>query len=108
MTVPTVAFWQAHPFTIASVDRPCLNSTTVTSPVDEKASISDGSGDDEKNLVFLIKVRDGFTKKLFDRVDSTLAKEQSLPVVLDGPYSSPPLLFGYETVLLIAGRLAYL
>jgi ferric-chelate reductase len=107
MTMPTLALWQAHPFTIASVDRPRLNSTCVTLPVNEKASISDDSSDDEMNLLFLIKIRDGFTRTLFDKVDSTQTKEQSLPVILDGPYSSPPLLLGYETVLLIAGRLYF-
>jgi ferric-chelate reductase len=103
--LPTVALGQVHPFTIASVNRPRLSSTSITSPVDEKASTSDEAVDYERNLVFLIKVRDGFTKTLFNKVESTPAKERSFPVLLDGPYSSPPLLLGYETVLLIAGLL---
>lgn len=69
--------FEAHPFTIATIDNEPSNS----------------------NLKFFIRVRNGATKRLFNHVETGV----QVKVLLDGPYSSPPLLVGYDTVLLIAG-----
>lgn len=68
---------EAHPFTIATVD----------------------AGLQSYELKFFIRVRDGFTKRLLDSIEVI----DNMKVLLDGPYSSPPLLVGYDSVLLIAG-----
>jgi predicted ferric reductase len=72
---------QAHPFTIATID-------------DANAASSR-----EKKLIFIFRVRDGFTKKLM-RVASPGATYKAF---INGPYGSPPALVGYDTVILIAG-----
>ncbi|KAK0439364.1 iron reductase [Armillaria borealis] len=77
LTIPGVSLIQAHPFTISGVE-------TV---------------DSEEKLVFLIRVRDGLTRRLLNKAQDGY----KATVFLDGPYSSPPLLRGHERVILIAG-----
>lgn len=72
---------QAHPFTIATID--------------EAGATSSG----EKKLVFIFRVRNGFTKKLMH----VASPDATYKVFINGPYSSPPLLVGYNTVIFIAG-----
>ncbi|GLB45169.1 putative ferric reductase NAD binding domain [Lyophyllum shimeji] len=94
--------FEAHPFTISSIDVPSeVHDTSAKEDASRKSS-SSRSEDDivvTKQLTFLIRVRSGFTKRLL----AAAAKDQAMRVILDGPYSSPPLLRGYETVVLIAG-----
>ncbi|KAF7337153.1 Ferric/cupric reductase transmembrane component 1 [Mycena venus] len=65
-----------------------------------------GAGDSRSRLTFILRVREGFTKRL---VDSVLANPDSNGVsrtfkaFVDGPYSSPPVVRGYETVVFICG-----
>lgn len=80
LTIPGVSLIQAHPFTISGVE-------TV---------------DSEEKLVFLIRVRDGLTRRLLNKAQDGY----KATVFLDGPYSSPPLLRGHERVILIAGKVA--
>ena len=70
--------FESHPFTISTIDDPT-------------------SGDSA--LVFLLRVKNGFTQKLLKEASS----DQTYKVLLNGPYGSPPLLVGYQTVILIAG-----
>ena len=72
--------FESHPFTISTIDDP-------------------DSASDDNVLVFLIRVRDGFTKKLLKAASS----DQKYEVFVNGPYGSPPLLIGDQTVILIAG-----
>ncbi|KAF8155465.1 ferric reductase NAD binding domain-containing protein [Crassisporium funariophilum] len=77
-SVSTFPF-ESHPFTIATAD--------------------DGLESDERKLIFFLRVRGGFTEKLFQEASS----DRTYKVFLNGPYSSPPLLVGYQSVVLIAG-----
>jgi len=77
-SVSTFPF-ESHPFTISTIDD---NST---------------SGD--SMLVFLLRVQSGFTQKLLKAASS----DKKYKAFLNGPYGSPPLLVGYQTVILIAG-----
>lgn len=78
--------FENHPFTISSINEP--------------------AGDPEKqrgdrSLVFLVRVRKGATRKLLEHASRSV--QAPLKVFIDGPYSSPPLLVGFDTVVLIAG-----
>ncbi|KAF8968945.1 ferric reductase NAD binding domain-containing protein [Flammula alnicola] len=73
--------FESHPFTMSTID--------------------DDPTSNQKKLVFIIRVRKGFTERL-SRVASP---DETYKVFLDGPYSSPPILMGYQTVILIAGLL---
>lgn len=81
LTFPSISAnpLEAHPFTIASID------------VENK--------DKPRELKFFIRVRDGLTKRLLNAVETG----GSTRVLVDGPYSSPTLLVGYDTMVLIAG-----
>jgi len=50
-------------------------------------------------LVFLLRVQRGFTQKLLKEASSDITYK----VFLNAPYGSPPILIGYQTVMLIAG-----
>ncbi|KAG7448413.1 uncharacterized protein BT62DRAFT_889147 [Guyanagaster necrorhizus] len=76
VTVPSIGL-VAHPFTISSVD----------------------TRNEEDKLIFLIRVHDGFTKKLLHHAENG----QRMRLLLDGPYSSPPVTRGFDSVVLIAG-----
>ncbi|KAL0959531.1 hypothetical protein HGRIS_011244 [Hohenbuehelia grisea] len=112
LTMPEVSTlpFEAHPFTIATIDAPTVSasngSATPPSPTDtEEKNVGQsapeqateaGSG---KELVFLVRVRHGFTQRLLKEATD----EHTFKVLVDGPYSSPPWLRGYDSVILIAG-----
>ncbi|RDB30770.1 putative ferric reductase transmembrane component [Hypsizygus marmoreus] len=95
LTVPSVSAnpFEAHPFTISTIDTAHLPNGT---PVDEKLEVSTPAS---RKLAFLVRVRSGFTRRLFDAA----GKDGEMKVIFDGPYSSPPRLERFETIILIAG-----
>lgn len=104
LTIPGISLFQAHPFTISSIDSPYEALSIEDEKLElEKAPISPhlkGS----KELVFFCRVRKGFTENLREASrDGGLWK-----IILDGPYSTPPILRGFETIVLIAGTHLYL
>ncbi|KAJ8516400.1 hypothetical protein ONZ45_g6280 [Pleurotus djamor] len=92
LTLPSVSTlpFETHPFTISTVDGP-----TDRDEASEKAN----EPSQGKELSFLIRVRRGFTERLLNAA----GKEETMKVLVDGPYSSPPWLRGFDTVVLIAG-----
>jgi ferric-chelate reductase len=85
--------FEAHPFSISSVD------STLFAP--EEAVADGGPGSPyRKELVFLIGVRGGFTKRLKE----VAARHESVKVYVDGPYGDAVSLGCYDTSLLIAGE----
>lgn len=107
LTMPGVSGFplEAHPFTIASVDaRYQLNgvSSPTVGPGDaEKAGPPSGADATPywKELVFLVNVREGFTRRLAE-IAQTGGK---VKVLVDGPYGFSPNLDHDDTVVLIAG-----
>jgi ferric-chelate reductase len=100
---------EAHPFTISTID-PGIHVVDgpgyFTEPGgrgEMDATTVSHSKEGFKQLVFLVKVRDGFTKRLLHAAG--LWEDQIMRVLVDGPYGSPPLLGGYDVVILIAGAL---
>lgn len=73
---------EAHPFTIASIPESV-----------------DGAKD--KDVVFLIRGRGGFTQRLRDH--ATRNGVCTVPAYLDGPYGCPPDLRSFSTCILVAG-----
>lgn len=96
--VSTLPF-EAHPFTIASVDTAddeAQGDATLT--VEEKEALAE-TRPYWKELVFIINVHSGFTRKLRDIAE----KGGKVKVFVDGPYGKSPDLTGYDTSVLIAG-----
>ena len=90
--VSTIPF-EAHPFTIASIDT-MHDGTPIA---DEESFIKIEPY--WKELVFFINIRDGFTKKLGDAAQ----RGENVKVFVDGPYGKSPDLTDYDTSVLIAG-----
>lgn len=109
LTLPAVSTFplEAHPFTISTIDVPQIEDEKA-SDAGEKDAESSASPIPEtstvigmKKLVFLTRVRRGFSQRLLHAARDN----QRFRAFLDGPYSSPPLLRGYSTVVLIAGKI---
>lgn len=93
LTLPGVSGlpFEAHPFTIASVD--------TTSEHTEKSS-NDELDPYWKEVVFFINVHGGFTKKLSEAA----ARGDTVKTFVDGPYGHVSDLSTEDTVVLIAGE----
>lgn len=98
LVVPSVAGFplEAHPFTI------------VNAPGDRGVNPDDGE------VTFLLRVRDGFTKRLFMAAEAHRSLDekqignaqtvQRLPVYVEGPYGASKTSSHHDAVSLIAGR----
>ncbi|KAI0082494.1 hypothetical protein K474DRAFT_1585487 [Panus rudis PR-1116 ss-1] len=80
LAFPTLNPMQSHPFTIA---------TTYN---------HDGASSD---LMFVIRVREGFTKRLRDHVHADGICQ--IPVYVDGPYGAPPDITPFHTCIFLTG-----
>ncbi|KAH7903964.1 hypothetical protein BJ138DRAFT_1073787 [Hygrophoropsis aurantiaca] len=124
LTMPSVSQFpfEAHPFTIASIDSPSFYSASPPGVAQSDPSIKAQDEDGEfqkaleehwsqlgaieasvaswwKELVFIINVRKGFTKRLGE----VAARNGKVKVFVDGPYGPPPDLDSYDTSILVAG-----
>ncbi|KAI0746278.1 iron reductase [Daedaleopsis nitida] len=104
LTMPTVSGFplEAHPFTIASVDSHYQLTgmkTPATADVEKRFEREADVAPYWKELVFLINVREGFTKRLA----AIARKGEKVKVLVDGPYGFAPNLDGDDTVVLVAG-----
>ncbi|KAJ7022557.1 ferric reductase like transmembrane component-domain-containing protein [Mycena alexandri] len=100
LSIPSVSAtpWEAHPFTIASIDGDiprAAESPRLSQDFSDKANSVD------KKLVFLLRVHDGFTKRLLNAADSASLPNQMFNMYIDGPYCVPPSVRGFTTVLLL-------
>ncbi|KAG2359762.1 ferric reductase NAD binding domain-containing protein [Suillus spraguei] len=104
-SVSTLPF-EAHPFTIASFDSSGLLSAAKTE--DKSGSVENyetqvlGSNANTpfwKELVFLVNVHGGFTKRLKE----VAAAKGEVKVFVDGPYGPSPDLDSYDTSVFVAG-----
>jgi predicted ferric reductase len=102
-SVSTLPF-EAHPFTIASVDSNLFSTKTSEYPsksdVINETQDSVSSAPPWKELVFFINVHEGFTKKLKE----VAARRGQVKVFVDGPYGPSPDLDCYDTCILVAGN----
>jgi predicted ferric reductase len=86
LSIPSIAPFQSHPFTIASAP---------SAPV--------------KELVFVVRAHSGFSRRLYDCATRLLPRtaapsaENPYTAILDGPYGCPPNFLQYDTLVLIAG-----
>ncbi|KIJ94088.1 hypothetical protein K443DRAFT_111053 [Laccaria amethystina LaAM-08-1] len=86
--LPTISNlpFESHPFTIASI-----------------ADKVDGTQrkEEERDVVFLVKGCNGFTKRLRDHASTH--RMGTVPAYLDGPYGCPPDLRVFSTCIFVAG-----
>ncbi|KAK7018473.1 Ferric/cupric reductase transmembrane component 1 [Favolaschia claudopus] len=94
---------EAHPFTIANTPG------TLQCEVPTESEQGQSSSGGRPQLMFILRVRQGFTRRLADSVLATGTSDgrggirRSFNAFVDGPYSSPPVVRGFETVVFICG-----
>ncbi|KAF8589882.1 hypothetical protein K439DRAFT_1404572 [Ramaria rubella] len=106
LSIPRISHipFESHPFTIASIPRQddVVSSSSVLGSSTE-GTLRESDCGDNNELVFLIKAREGFTKRLRDTVQRQDGGGLPSSVYVDGPYGSPPDLSAFESVILISG-----
>jgi hypothetical protein len=91
--------FEAHPFTIASID-----ARTEGSVPDEKSHVACPEKGGEaywKEIIFLMSVRGGFTKRLA----AVAATKSAVKCLIDGPYGPTPDIGRSDSCMLICGEL---
>lgn len=78
-------FWESHPFTI------------LPAVADENYN----------QLVFVIKIKDGLTKRLAEYISNQPNCEAIIPVMIEGPYGSSTPFKGYDNSLFVAGGIGF-
>lgn len=95
--------FEAHPFTIASYDSDTSVTTTSSSQSSSQEKFEEDDSErakgDSKQVVFLINIRDGFTRRLAEAA----AQKKIIKVIIDGPYGRSPDLTRSNTSVFIAG-----
>ncbi|KAL4063886.1 ferric reductase NAD binding domain-containing protein, partial [Scleroderma yunnanense] len=99
--------FEAHPFTIASMDSVTSHPSCTAGKSTSKWTTKETSTEQSlttsslswKELVFFINVRNGFTLQLKEAA----MKGEKLKTFIDGPYGIPPDLRSYDTSILVAG-----
>ncbi|OAX38133.1 hypothetical protein K503DRAFT_692081 [Rhizopogon vinicolor AM-OR11-026] len=105
LTMPSVLTlpFEAHPFTIVSVDSSLFSTTAPEYPSESDANkdiqASASSAPHWKELVFLITMQKGFTKKL----KAVAARRGQVKVFIDGPHGQSPDLNSYDACVLVTG-----
>ncbi|KAJ7723331.1 ferric reductase like transmembrane component-domain-containing protein [Mycena maculata] len=116
LSIPSLSAmpWEAHPFTIASIDAdiPRARDSQQSSRDEscDKSSVESAVVTTEivsppeytRKIVFLLRVHNGFTKRLLHAASAT-DTGGAFGAYLDGPYCSPPSVRGFGTVLLFCG-----
>ncbi|KAJ6583102.1 ferric reductase like transmembrane component-domain-containing protein [Mycena vulgaris] len=120
LSIPSVSAtpWEAHPFTIASIDGDIPRALESQTPsrdetCEKETSVESVAATAEtlappgysKKLVFLLRVHDGFTKRLLNAASSPSSggTDATFGAYIDGPYCAPPSVRGFGTVLLFCG-----
>lgn len=96
--------WLSNPFTIASLDEPIRSGDcghAMQSESSELEKVDEASKMGQSELVFFLKIRSGFTKRLAACAHDD--QKMTAKIFVDGPYGSPPDLRCFDTCVLIAG-----
>ena len=105
--LPTISFWQSHPFSIAWSETRTLSSHTTE--YEKGVSTTTVKPDDPRDsrtvtqVSFVISKRSGMTASLYDRAAASQEGVIYLKGFLEGPYGGLESLHSYGTVLLFAG-----
>jgi Ferric reductase like transmembrane component/Ferric reductase NAD binding domain/FAD-binding domain len=112
ITIPSVGWWTAHPFSVAwsDFDESLSRSTSVKSNFDEKKPIvrvrkTDVEDDGKLTYSLIVKARSGMTKKLLDKVQragGVDGAQISFNALIEGPYGGEGSMASYGTVMLFA------
>ncbi|KAF8526247.1 ferric reductase NAD binding domain-containing protein [Hysterangium stoloniferum] len=109
LTMPAVSDmpYEAHPFTICNIpgNTGLMDDMEKTGLEGNENGGLEPSGRGPSDLVFLIRVKNGFTRRLLENVEQKRGADGKayFSVLIDGPYGIPPDVNAYESVILVAG-----
>ncbi|KAI0092058.1 ferric reductase NAD binding domain-containing protein [Irpex rosettiformis] len=90
LALPSLGPVESHPFTIATI------------PNDDSPNDSSARERKGKEMVWIIRARDGFTKRMRDYVTGLGGKCQ-VPIFMHGPYGIPADITPFSTCVFVAG-----
>ncbi|KAH6636463.1 ferric reductase like transmembrane component-domain-containing protein [Chaetomium tenue] len=98
--MPTVSFWQSHPFTVAWSEESDHHLAD-----EEKLPVrrQDILGAGKTTLSFIIRGRTGFTGSLYNQASARPDGKMVTRCLVEGPYRGSSRLHSYGTVMLFAG-----
>ncbi|KAK0722876.1 ferric reductase like transmembrane component-domain-containing protein [Lasiosphaeria miniovina] len=96
--MPSVGYWQSHPFTVAWSDETDAASGEKL-PMDRQDVLSVK----KTTVSFIIRGRTGFTGALYTKASASVDGKFSTKCFVEGPYRGSHRLHSYGTVMLFAG-----
>ncbi|KAK4039703.1 ferric reductase like transmembrane component-domain-containing protein [Parachaetomium inaequale] len=101
--MPTIGFWQSHPFTVAWSDE--ADAPHHAADGGEKLPVrrQDVLAAKKTTLSFIIRGRTGFTGALYSRAASHPDGKMVTRCLVEGPYRGSSRFHSYGTVMLFAG-----
>ncbi|KAH6849810.1 ferric reductase like transmembrane component-domain-containing protein [Chaetomium sp. MPI-CAGE-AT-0009] len=97
--MPTVSFWQSHPFTVAWSEESDNHADEEKLPVRRQDILGAG----KTTFSFIIRGRTGFTGALYNRAAAKPDGKMVTRCLVEGPYRGSSRLHSYGTVMLFAG-----
>uniref|UniRef100_A0A093VKD7 ferric-chelate reductase (NADPH) n=1 Tax=Talaromyces marneffei PM1 TaxID=1077442 RepID=A0A093VKD7_TALMA len=107
--IPSLGLWTSHPFSAAweSADKPHGSFSAMDSERSSNSSsrsiLSDTARDTQRTVSFLIRKRDGFTKKMLKSVGLKVGLQRRVLVLAEGPFGAIHSFGSYGSTVLIAG-----
>jgi predicted ferric reductase len=97
--MPTIGFWQSHPFTVAWSDE----GDQHADPGSDKLPLTRKDIAKKTTVSFVIRARTGFTSALYMRAASRPDGKLVTRCLVEGPYRGSSRFSSYGTVMLFAG-----
>ncbi|AEO57821.1 hypothetical protein MYCTH_2315197 [Thermothelomyces thermophilus ATCC 42464] len=97
--MPTIGYWQSHPFTVAWSDESDHHSAEEKLPMRRQ----DILGNKKTTFSFIVRGRTGFTGALYSRAAAHPDGKMVTRCLVEGPYRGSSRLHSYGTVMLFAG-----
>lgn len=96
--MPTISFWQSHPFSLAWSDE-------ADAPSSDKIAMNrqDILASRKTTMSFIIRARTGMTNTLYQRAAASYDGRMSTTCWVEGPYGGEHSLHSYGSVMLFAG-----
>jgi predicted ferric reductase len=100
VTIPSIGLWTSHPFSIAWSEEETVLTDEKGLVMTQQDVLSQSTA---TKVSTIIRGRDGFTHKLFQKASTAEDGKMSLAAIVEGPYGTPNSLRSYGTVVLFAG-----
>ena len=107
--LPALSYASSHPFSIAWIENTAVRAASLDEKLPQheqdvkRASVDRTTEETRSQVSFVIRARDGFTRNLLNRANSTATGTFTTWGLAEGPYGGRDSLASYGTVLMFAG-----